>query len=72
MGNGLIAEVSQVIREHPMHGVGGVHRGFPDPPDVSADLASRWRIIGTWASQHDTEQKKKPLRLRWHVDTLQA
>src|SRR5215470_1753852 len=28
VGNGLIAEVSQVIREHPMHGVGGVHRGL--------------------------------------------
>src|SRR5947207_1448815 len=33
--------------------------------------ASRWRIMGTCASQHDTEQKNNPVRLRLQVDTLQ-
>ncbi|HEU5244434.1 MAG TPA: pseudouridine-5'-phosphate glycosidase [Gaiellaceae bacterium] len=37
---GTLAVVSAVgIRVLATGGIGGVHRGFPDPPDVSADLA---------------------------------
>jgi hypothetical protein len=38
----------------------------------SSAHASRWRSIGTCASQHGTEQKTRAVRGRLHVDTLQA
>ena len=58
----------------------------PDSPDAccsrchvarsgerfSTAYASRWRIIGRCISQHPTEQKTIPVRLRLHVDTLQT
>ena len=33
---------------------------------------SRCRMMGTCASQHETEQKIVPVRLRLHVETLQT
>jgi len=38
----------------------------------SSAQASRWRSIGTWASQQGTEQNTSAARERLHVDTLQA
>lgn len=38
----------------------------------SSAQASRWRSMGTWASQQDTEQKTSAVRGRLHVDTLHA
>lgn len=40
VGGTLAAAASVGIRFMGTGGLGGVHRGFPDPPDVSADLAA--------------------------------
>src|SRR4029077_13318219 len=39
VGGTLAAARAAGIRVLATGGIGGVHRGFPDPPDVSADLA---------------------------------
>ncbi len=39
VGGTLVVAASAGIRFMGTGGLGGVHRGFPDPPDVSADLA---------------------------------
>jgi len=36
----------------------------------STAQASRWRMVGKWASQHDTVQKNVGMRLPLHVETL--
>lgn len=36
----------------------------------SSAQASRWRSMGTWASQQETEQKARAVRGRLQVDTL--
>jgi len=38
----------------------------------SSAQASRWRSMGTCASQQETEQKTRAVRGRLHVDTLHA
>jgi pseudouridine-5'-phosphate glycosidase len=40
VGGTLVAAGAAGIRFMGTGGLGGVHRGFPDPPDVSADLAA--------------------------------
>jgi pseudouridylate synthase len=44
VGGTLVAAAVAGIRFMGTGGLGGVHRGFPDPPDVSADLAAAARI----------------------------
>jgi pseudouridylate synthase len=44
VGGTLAAAHSAGIRFLATGGIGGVHRGFPDPPDVSADLAQLARV----------------------------
>lgn len=44
VGGTLVAAAAVGIRFMGTGGLGGVHRGFPDPPDVSADLAACARI----------------------------
>jgi pseudouridylate synthase len=39
VGGALVVARTAGIRVMATGGIGGVHRGFPDPPDVSADLA---------------------------------
>jgi pseudouridine-5'-phosphate glycosidase len=44
VGGTLVAAAAVGIRFMGTGGLGGVHRGFPDPPDVSADLGACARI----------------------------
>jgi pseudouridylate synthase len=44
VGGTLVAAAAVGIRFIGTGGLGGVHRGFPDPPDVSADLGACARI----------------------------
>ncbi len=44
VGGTLVAAAAVGIRFMGTGGLGGVHRGFPTPPDVSADLAAAARI----------------------------
>jgi pseudouridylate synthase len=44
VGGTLVAAAAVGIRFKGTGGLGGVHRGFPDPPDVSADLGACARI----------------------------
>ena len=39
---------------------------------LSSAQDSRCRSSGTWASQHETLQKARPVRLRLQVETLQV
>ena len=50
VGGTLTAAAAVGIRFMGTGGLGGVHRGFPDPPDVSADLAAAARIPAVIAS----------------------
>lgn len=50
VGGTLVAAAAAGIRFMGTGGLGGVHRGFPDPPDVSADLAAAARIPAVVAS----------------------
>jgi pseudouridine-5'-phosphate glycosidase len=47
VGGTLVAAAALGIRFMGTGGLGGVHRGFPDPPDVSADLGAcaRLRVV---------------------------
>ncbi len=44
VGGTLVAAAALGIRFMGTGGLGGVHRGFPDPPDVSADLGACARL----------------------------
>jgi pseudouridine-5'-phosphate glycosidase len=44
VGGTLVAAAAVGIRFMGTGGLGGVHRGFPDPPDVSADLGACARV----------------------------
>jgi pseudouridylate synthase len=44
VGGTLVAAAAAGIRFMGTGGLGGVHRGFPDPPDVSADLGACARL----------------------------
>jgi pseudouridine-5'-phosphate glycosidase len=44
VGGTLVAAAAAGIRFMGTGGLGGVHRGFPDPPDVSADLTACARL----------------------------
>jgi pseudouridine-5'-phosphate glycosidase len=44
VGGTLVAAAAVGIRFMGTGGLGGVHRGFPDPPDVSADLGACARL----------------------------
>ena len=52
VGGTLAAVRAAGIRVLATGGIGGVHRGFPDPPDVSADLAQLARtpalVVSAW------------------------
>ena len=50
VGGTLTAAAAVGIRFMGTGGLGGVHRGFPTPPDVSADLAAAARIPAVIAS----------------------
>lgn len=50
VGGTLAAAAAVGIRFMGTGGLGGVHRGFPDPPDVSADLGACGRIPAVIAS----------------------
>ena len=50
VGGTLTAAAAVGIRFMGTGGLGGVHRGFPTPPDVSADLAAVARIPALVAS----------------------
>lgn len=50
VGGTLAAARAAGIRVLATGGIGGVHRGFPDPPDVSADLAQLARTPALVAS----------------------
>lgn len=50
VGGTLTAAAAVGIRFLGTGGLGGVHRGFPSPPDVSADLAAAARIPAVIAS----------------------
>ncbi len=50
VGGTLAAAAAVGIRFMGTGGLGGVHRGFPTPPDVSADLAAAARIPAVIAS----------------------
>ena len=50
VGGTLTAAAAVGIRFMGTGGLGGVHRGFPAPPDVSADLAAAARIPAVIAS----------------------
>ncbi len=50
VGGTLVAAAAAGIRFMGTGGLGGVHRGFPDPPDVSADLTAAARIPAVVAS----------------------
>lgn len=50
VGGTLVAAAAVGIRFMGTGGLGGVHRGFPTPPDVSADLAAAARIPAVIAS----------------------
>ena len=50
VGGTLTAAAAVGIRFMGTGGLGGVHRGFPTPPDVSADLAAAARIPAVVAS----------------------
>jgi pseudouridine-5'-phosphate glycosidase len=50
VGGTLVAASAVGIRFMGTGGLGGVHRGFPTPPDVSADLAACARIPSVIAS----------------------
>ncbi len=50
VGGTLTAAAAVGIRFMGTGGLGGVHRGFPAPPDVSADLAAACRIPAVVAS----------------------
>lgn len=50
VGGTLVAAASVGIRFIGTGGLGGVHRGFPSPPDVSADLGAVARIPAVIAS----------------------
>lgn len=50
VGGTLTAAAAVGIRFMSTGGLGGVHRGFPTPPDVSADLAAAARIPAVVAS----------------------
>ena len=50
VGGTLTAAAAIGIRFMGTGGLGGVHRGFPDPPDVSADLAAAARTPSVIAS----------------------
>ena len=50
VGGTLTAAAAIGIRFMGTGGLGGVHRGFPTPPDVSADLAAAARIPAVIAS----------------------
>ena len=50
VGGTLIAAAAVGIRFLGTGGLGGVHRGFPTPPDVSADLAAAARVPALVAS----------------------
>ena len=50
VGGTLIAAAAVGIRFMGTGGLGGVHRGFPTPPDVSADLAACARVTAVVAS----------------------
>ena len=50
VGGTLVAAASVGIRFMGTGGLGGVHRGFPTPPDVSADLGACARIPAVIAS----------------------
>ena len=50
VGGTLVAAAAIGIRFMGTGGLGGVHRGFPDPPDVSADLGACARIPAVVAS----------------------
>lgn len=50
VGGTLAAAAAVGIRFMGTGGLGGVHRGFPDPPDVSADLGAAARIPTVIAS----------------------
>ena len=50
VGGTLTAAAAVGIRFMGTGGLGGVHRGFPKPPDVSADLAAAARIPAVVAS----------------------
>jgi len=50
VGGTLTAAAAVGIRFMGTGGLGGVHRGFPNPPDVSADLAAAARIPAVVAS----------------------
>ncbi len=50
VGGTLTAAAAVGIRFIGTGGIGGVHRGFPAPPDVSADLAAAARIPAVIAS----------------------
>ncbi len=50
VGGTLTAAAAVGIRFMGTGGLGGVHRGFPSPPDVSADLAAAARIPAVIAS----------------------
>ncbi len=50
VGGTLTAAAAVGIRFLGTGGLGGVHRGFPTPPDVSADLAAAARIPAVIAS----------------------
>ena len=50
VGGTLVAAAAVGIRFMGTGGLGGVHRGFPTPPDVSADLAACARIAAVVVS----------------------
>jgi pseudouridine-5'-phosphate glycosidase len=50
VGGTLVPAAAAGIRFMGTGGLGGVHRGFPNPPDVSADLAAAARIPAVIAS----------------------
>ncbi len=50
VGGTLVAATAAGIRFMGTGGLGGVHRGFPDPPDVSADLGAAARVPAVVAS----------------------